>query len=105
MERSSKQTGSSKSAKPIHFRPAQEVYDLLESRAKALGLSVHDLACHYVTQTVRGKDAAHLSADPVLALLEELREDVAVSVEALLASAGKRTEEEARNWTDKNLRE
>jgi hypothetical protein len=98
-----RKTGS-KSATPVVFRPEQSVFDELEKRARATGLSVGQLACHYVTETIRGKEADKEEGDPLLKALEELREDIAVGVETLLVSAGKTGEIAARKWVDENLR-
>jgi hypothetical protein len=94
-----------KSKKPISFRPDQEVYDLLEKRAAKLGMgSLHELACHYVTGIVREDKAEEPSAVSMAQQLAELREDLWLSVEALLTSAGKVKESEARRWAEENLR-
>ena len=94
-----------KSEEPISFRPEQEIYDLLAQRAETLGTSVGEVACHYVTRMVRG-DAEEEETSPavVAKLIAELREDLAVSVEHLLASAGRVKAEDALKWTDENLR-
>ena len=93
-----------KSGKNITFRPEQEIYDLLEQRALALGVSIHEVACHYVTGVVRGETGEQSSPAAVVALLADLREDIAVSVEHLLVSAGRVKAEDALKWTDENLR-
>ena len=93
-----------KSEKNITFRPEQEIYDLLEQRAQDLGISVGDLACHYITGVVRGETGEQSSPAAVVALLAEMREDIAVSVEHLLTSAGRVKAEDALKWTDENLR-
>ena len=93
-----------KSEKNITFRPEQEIYDLLEQRAQELGISVGDLACRYITGVVRGETGEQSSPAAVVALLTEMREDIAVSVEHLLTSAGRVKAEDALKWTDENLR-
>ena len=69
-----------------------------------MGISVGDLACHYVTGVVRGETGEQSSPAAVVALLAEMREDIAVSVQHLLASAGRVKAEDALKWTDENLR-
>lgn len=93
-----------KSEEPISFRPEQEIYDLLEQRAQTLGTSVGEVACHYVTKMVRGDGLEEISPAVVARLIAELREDLAVSVEHLLASAGRVKSDDASKWVDENLR-
>jgi hypothetical protein len=100
-----KASRAKKSSKPISFRPEQEVYDLLERRAAKLGMgSIHELASHYVTGIVREDKAQEPSTVSMTQQLAELREDLWLSVEALLTSAGKVKESEARRWAEENLR-
>jgi hypothetical protein len=93
-----------KSKKPLSFRPPQDVYDLLEKRAAEMQITINDLACHYVTKAFKTGNVEPSPMDPVVELIAELREDLAVSVEAMLSSAGKVSEADARRWADKNLR-
>lgn len=98
-------SGARKAAKPISFRPDADVYEILEARAGVLGCSIHELACHYLTNALKEEREDDVSTESVVELLNELREDLAVGIESLLASAGKVTVEEARKWADENLRQ
>jgi hypothetical protein len=81
------------------------VYQVLEERAQAMGCSIHELACHYLTEAIcEGADDA-VTPEAIMDVLAELREDLAVGIESMLASAGKVSPDEAREWTDKNLRQ
>jgi hypothetical protein len=102
---SEKPVATRKAQKPISFRPDEEVYQILELRAKELGVSIHELSCHYVTTAIYADSDEEASPESVVAMLVELREDLALGVESLLASAGKVSAEEARKWADKNLRQ
>ena len=100
----SKPGGTQKSSKPISFRLDREAHVLLEQRAAELGVgSIHELACQYVTGILRGEKAGEPSSGSVAHQLAELREDLRLSVETLLASAGKVKESDARRWADENL--
>lgn len=91
----------------IGFRLEIEARAELASRAKALGVSSHDLARHYVLQMLHDTDERREVRNAILALRQEmieLRKDVSVSTEALLTSAGKIAPGEARSWTRQNLK-
>ena len=93
-----------KSGEPIAFRPEQEIYDQLNAKAEILGMSIHQLACHYVTGMVRGNSGDKAPVEQLPAMMAELREDLAISVEILLSLAGKARPQDARKWADENLR-
>lgn len=91
--------------KTVGFRLEDKLQLELCRRAKALGVSHHELARHYVVEMLReSEDRAELRK-VVNALCEHVREarkDIALSTEALLISTGTE-EKEARTWKERNL--
>jgi len=85
----------------ITFRLEAELCRPLVQRAVALGVSPHELARHYVLAVLQ-EPAERTALLQALGHLGEQvtgsREDIALAVEALLASAGKVTAEEARAY-------
>lgn len=76
----------------------------MEEQAQAMNCSIHELAYHYLTKAICKEADDGVTPEEIVRVLAELREDLAVGVEALLASAGKASAEEAREWADTNLR-
>lgn len=91
----------------VGFRLDDECRRVLGARAARLGVSAHELARQYVIemlQAVEEREALRLAVTDLQGEIKKLREDVAVTAEVLLASAGKVNEEEARAWADENIR-
>ena len=90
----------------IGFRIEPEHGTTLVERAETLGVSVHELARHYVILALSGREEKVELANAISALqleLVEIRKDVAVSTEALLTSAGKVSSPDASTWVNENL--
>ena len=90
----------------IGFRLEPEAAEALAERADCLKVSPHDLARYYVVEALAASQ--HLSAMGVAIQtlnqeLDGLRGDLALSVEALLASAGEVSEKQARAWVEGTL--
>ena len=98
----------------VGFRLDPENGELLRIRADSLGVSVHELARTYMLETLHEeRDRAALYQglihlrDEVKDLrndFSELREDMALSIQALLVRAGKVSAKEAMDWVDTQLR-
>jgi hypothetical protein len=91
----------------VGFRLEPELGAVLLGRANTLGVSVHELARHYVMLVLHETQDRKELREAVLALhreLTELRTDLSVSTEALLASAGKASAAHAKDWVKQNLR-
>jgi hypothetical protein len=90
----------------IGFRVETEHGKVLLERAGSLGVSVHELARHYVILALTTKDERAELTNAITELqkeLVEIRKDVAVAAEALLTSAGKVSPTDASNWVNENL--
>ncbi len=90
----------------ISFRLEPDAAQLLSERAARLGVSPHELARHYVVEALVASEALAAIGAAVNALLKEfygLRQDLALSVEALLASAGEVSEPQAHAWVEASL--
>ena len=88
------------------FRLEPDEAELLSERAARLGVSPHELARHYVVEALVASEELAAIGTAVNALLQEmhgLRQDLALSVEALLASAGEVSEKQARAWVQASL--
>jgi len=102
---------SQKVAKPtarttIGFRVDEELFAELTRRAKALGVSPHELARHYVMELLSAEEERTALRETVNAVgqhMIEIRKDIALAVEALLSSAGTLDEKQAHQWTQRNL--
>jgi len=91
----------------IGFRLDVEHGRVLAERAKTLGVSVHELARHYVLLMLHENDERSEVRDAIRALhqeIVEIRKDVVVSTEALLTSAGKVGASASRDWVRENLK-
>ena len=91
----------------IAFRLDEHNRCVLAERAAALGVSPHELARHYVLEVLQEPEEREALRQAVAALhrgLAAVRDDVIASVEVLLSSAGKVTEEDARAWVDENFK-
>ena len=91
----------------IGFRLDDECRRVLGARAARLGVSAHELARQYVIEMLEAGEERAALREAVTRLhdqLTELREDVAVTAEVLLVSAGKVKEADAREWADENFR-
>jgi predicted transcriptional regulator len=90
----------------ISFRLDPELARPLEQQARRLGVSPHELARHLVTEALTATEQLAALGAAVTALhqaMQGLRENLALSVEALLASAGEVEAREARAWVEANL--
>ena len=90
----------------IGFRLDEASLRVLSHRAARLKVSRHELARHYVEELLHEPEERAALRAAVEALhhhLHEFRRDFSVAVEALLTSAGKVSEEEARKWTADGL--
>ena len=79
---------------------------VLADRALRLGVSPHELARYYVIEALEDSEERAAIREALLALrkdIQEARQDVAVSTEALLATAGKVSASEAKAWTKQNV--
>ena len=88
------------------FRLEPDEAELLSERAARLGVSPHELARHYVVEALVASEELAAIGTAVNALLQEmhgLRQDLALSVEALLASAGEVSEKQAHSWVEASL--
>ena len=91
----------------VGFRLDSECDKVLFDRSKTLGVSVHELARHYVLLMLHDSDERAEVRNAILALhreIIEIRKDVAVSTEVLLTSAGELSPAESRDWTRENLK-
>jgi hypothetical protein len=91
----------------IGFRLDDEHGKQLVKRAESLGVSVHELARHYVLLVLHEKDERTGIQKGMMALhqeMTELRKDVVVSTEALLTSAGKVSNANAKGWVRENFK-
>ena len=90
----------------VGFRMEETDGAALATRAKSLGVSVHELARHYVVLAVNERDKRTELHDVLLAVRAEildLKRNVVLSTQALLTSAGKVPAETALDWVKKNL--
>lgn len=90
----------------IGFRLEAQEIAILSERAEKLGVSPHELARSYVLELLGASEERTALREGVVTLhnvIGLLREDLALSVEALLISAGKVSEEQARKWAEENL--
>ena len=89
---------------PVAFRLEADLGQVLLDRAKVHDLSHHVLARNYVKEILAESEERIALRQAVNKLHQEiakLRGDVALSVEALLASAGKVSEKDAHVWAEK----
>jgi len=99
-------SGKTPARTTIGFRLENEKFAELSRRAKALGVSPHELARHYVLEILSEKEERGALREAVNALgeyLGEVRKDIALAAEALLTAAGTVEEKDAREWAKKNL--
>ena len=90
----------------VGFRLEEEPLRALAERAARLNLSPHELAREYVLEALSEADERRALREAVGALHQQydvLREDMALMAEALLISAGKVSEKEARDWVKRNF--
>ncbi len=88
------------------FRLEPDEAELLSERAARLGVSPHELARHYVVEALVASEELAAIGTSVNALLQGmhgLRQDLTLSVEALLASAGEVSEKQAHSWVEASL--
>jgi hypothetical protein len=91
----------------IGFRFDDESHRVLSERAVRLGMSPHELARQYVLEVLQESEERAALREALLALrsnLQQFREDMLFGVEALMVSAGKATESEARAWAERNFK-
>ncbi len=90
----------------IGFRLEEEYLCALVERAARLNVSPHELAREYVLEALSEGEERKALREAVGALHQRydvLREDMALMAEALLISAGKVSEKEARDWVKRNF--
>lgn len=90
----------------ISFRLDDPSSRVLAERATRLGVSPHELARHYVLEILQQAEERAALREAVVALHKEItgfREDIALATEALLASAGKVTDQEAHAWVEEHF--
>jgi hypothetical protein len=106
MKKLTAQTQNVKPPTTIGFRLDTESVEVLASRAKLLRVSVHQLARYYVQLALAQENETLNVGEKIETLGEafiEMRKDVAVATEALLTSAGKVSDQNAKTWVIKNL--
>ncbi len=96
------------SAKPliVSFRLDAEATGLLNERAARLGVSPHELARYYVTESLHAAEelaAVGTAVDALHQQVRQLNQDLALATEALLASAGRASEKQAHAWVEASL--
>jgi hypothetical protein len=85
----------------ISFRLDDDSARALIERSYSLGVSVHELARHYVMEMLQEHEERAALRDAIRQLheiLQQHRADVAFAVRALLTSAGKVPEDKAEKW-------
>jgi hypothetical protein len=85
----------------IGFRLELDQAGLLAERAARLGVSPHELARYYVVESLLAAEelaAVGNAVGIVHQQMQQLNKDLALAVEALLASAGRVSEKQARDW-------
>ena len=90
----------------VGFRLDDESLRVLCERAAKLKISRHELARFYLLQVLQEEQERTALHDAIVGLHRQLvqqREDALLAVEALLASAGKASEAEARTWIKENF--
>ena len=90
----------------VVFRLDSDNVQELSARAEKLGVSIHQLARHYTLEALGEKEKRRLEQQAIYALQQEiatLREDLTLCVEVLLVSAGKVSENDARDWVRENF--
>lgn len=104
----------------ISFRLDSQHWERMCERAQALELSTHALARFYVTEALMASTQMadlgtalhelHVELQQLLSAVHQLhaelkgqRADLALGVQALLASAGKSTAKEAKAWVEQSL--
>ena len=98
--------GTRQGSPNISFRLQPDEIHVLAERAARLGVSRHELARHYVVEALAAAEELAAVGAAVSALHHEmlgLRQDLALSVEALLASAGEVSEKQAHTWVEASL--
>lgn len=91
----------------IGFRLDPEYGDVLATRAKALGVSSHELARRYLIEILEESEERAALREAVQTLngnLTQFRDEFIFATEALLASAGKVKEGDARAWIDEHFK-
>ena len=90
----------------VSFRLPKNLFDHLEADAQRQGRGAHEHARQLLTDVLEDADREQLK-EKVLELgqgLLELREDLAVAIEAVLVGAGQVKSDEAKEWVNENLR-
>lgn len=91
---------------PLTFRLDDESQEVLAKRAGHMGISIHQMARHYVLQCLYEPEELSDLSQGLRDLCQEhvgLRADLANAVVALLSSAGKVEQDEAQTWVNDNL--
>lgn len=91
----------------VGFRLDDKSRRVLGERAARLGVSPHELAKEYVLEKLSEKEERALlrmALNDLFAVNQQLRGDIATTAEAILISAGKVDEKEAREWVERTFR-
>ncbi len=94
-------------SRTISFRLEAEARDQMARRAKRTGVSIHELARSFVLEVLEEGEERAALREAVVSLRTEvatLREDLRLSTEALLTSAGQIGEKEAQVWLEENFK-
>ena len=90
----------------VGFRLDEETYQLLAEQGAERNMGTNDMARCLVSRALQDAEA-QASLHEILSLIrlevQELRQDLSLSTEALLTSAGKVEEKEAKTWIAENL--
>ena len=91
----------------VGFRLDPEHGEVLAARAKALGVSSHELARRYLIEVLDESEeraALRAAVQSLSGHLLQFRDDFIFATEALLASGGKVKEADARAWIDEHFK-
>ena len=93
-------------ARTLGFRLGEVHRKTLEARAKKTGSTASELARELVIDGLdddREIDQLRQKVTSVESQIKSLRQDLSVSVQALLVASGKVTAEQAKEWIQQNL--
>jgi predicted DNA binding CopG/RHH family protein len=93
-------------SKPISFRLSENDLELLQKKAKVLGVSIHQLAKSFVLESLEGKEKNNVMREiaEVFNEVEKLKFCLADATEAILVT-NKYPKEKAKKWTTENIRQ
>ncbi len=91
----------------IGFRLDEESYEMVTKRAEQMGVSPHTYSRATVLNALYEKQevaALQNSVEELHQKIFALREELALIAEALLTSAGKIADKDAKRWVDENIK-